>query len=315
MTRSVIFNQDAAIDEYMAMAMLTVMDDVTFKGTVITNADCIDGPAMQAAWRILSYIGHPELDLTLSKARGYNPFPWSYRSDCIKQNGIAALRDVPPKADWPAYPDGDVWLTRTLEAAEDGEITMLVNCPLTTLRNVLELRPELEKKIGELIWMGGAIDVPGNLDPTTVPAAVANPYAEWNAFWDPYAVDWIFKNTCLPIIIFPLDVTDEAPISQPFMSSLLEQSRNYRWSELAFQSYGLVYTEAFYDMWDVLTTCYIPHPEFFAPPETRKLAMVTDGPNQGALVPDNNGREVQVVLELVDADAFYDYVLAMFKRN
>ncbi len=321
MTKKVIFNHDAAIDEYMAMALLTVMDGVDFRGAIITNADCIDAPAMQAAWRILTFIDKKDLDLSLSHARGYNPFPWSYRGDCIKQNGIAALRDIPPNKQWPPFPDGEARMTAMLEEACEGEITMLVNCPLTTLQNVLQARPDLESKTNQLIWMGGAVNVPGNLDPATIPPSIANPYAEWNAFWDPYAVDWIFKNTSLPIVMFPLDVTNQAAITASFMTTLLKQSREFRWSELAYQSYGLVDTEAFYDMWDVLTTCYIPHPEFFDPPETHYLEITLEGPNQGAitpiphLTPDSPGREVQVVFNIADSAGFYSYVEEMFRRN
>ena len=55
--------------------------------------------------------------------------------------------------------------------------------------------------------MGGAIDVPGNLDPTATNPAVANTHAEWNAFFDPFAVAYALQN--FPDInVFPLDVTN-----------------------------------------------------------------------------------------------------------
>ena len=38
-------------------------------------ADCIDGPAMQTGWKLQSYIDRTDIPLTLSYARGWNPFP------------------------------------------------------------------------------------------------------------------------------------------------------------------------------------------------------------------------------------------------
>lgn len=312
--KQVVFNHDAAIDEYMATILLTTMEDVDLLALVITNADCVDGPAMQTAWRIQSFLDDTDVPLGLSRARGWNPFPWQYRGDCIKEAELAALATYGPHPDWPPYPDGDALLERTLAEADDGSVTMLVNCPLTTLEGVLRKRPELAGKIEKLIWMGGALDVPGNLDPATLPQGIANPYAEWNVFWDPYAADWIFENTDFPLVLFPLDVTDQAAITDSFMARLLVQGKKFPVSNLAYQSYELVAGESFYDMWDVVTTSYLAHPEFFGEPEETRLAVVTDGDQQGMLTRSRDGRPAQAVLDLADPDGFYDYVLRQFAR-
>lgn len=312
--RKVVFNHDAAIDEYMATILLTTMEDVDLQALVITNADCVDGPAIETAWRIQTFLDRTDVPLGLSRARGWNPFPWPYRGDCIKEAELAALAPYGPHSGWPPYPDGDELLETTLAEAADGSVTMLVNCPLTTLEGVLRKRPELEAKIERLIWMGGALDVPGNLDPATLPQGVANPYAEWNVFWDPFAADWIFRNTEFPLVLFPLDVTDQAAITDSFMARLLVQGKKFPLSNLAYQSYELVSGESFYDMWDVVTTTYIAHPEFFAEPEDTRLAVVTEGDQQGMLTRSRAGRPARAVLDLTDPDGFYDYVLEQFAR-
>lgn len=314
----VLFNHDAAIDEFMAALLLTTMEEVEYLGSVIMNADCIYNYAMNAQWKIQEYlkIDQEKNPISLSRARQWNPFPWAYRGDCIKENNITCLQSLDNNPAWPAYPDGDQLMKQQLQAALDkGEkITMLVNCPMTTLYNILKESPQLAGAIGRLIWMGGAVYVGGNLDPTTIPAEVANPKAEWNAFCDPYAIDWVFKNTDFPIILFPLDVTNQAAITSGFMANLAFQGRKYPYSELACQSYEIVAKEAFYDMWDVVTTCFIPHPEFFAPPSKLNLSIVTEDYWQGSLYEDANGREIDVVLELTDANGFYGYVLEQFRR-
>jgi purine nucleosidase len=318
----VILVQDAAIDEYMSQVLLTTMD-VNLLGNVIVNADCIDTSAMQAAWKINTYIGAASMPLGLSRARGWNAFPWSYRTDCTKELGIPALADIPDNPAWPPYPDGDALLEKLLGECAPG-VTMLVTCPLTPLATLLKRRPKLKDKIGQIIWMGGAIGVKGNLDPTTVPTPPCNPCAEWNAFWDPAAVDWIFRRTTCPIVQFPLDITDQAKITTEFMGRLETQSQaGMRYSTLAHQSYCLVSGEKFYDMWDVVTTCWLVNDQhnFFAPPTTMRLEIDVElNATQGCIKPKKGrgGRAVQVVQNFASdggQQRFYDYVAAQFNRS
>lgn len=314
----VILVQDAAIDEYMSQVLLTTMPEVNFLGTVIVNADCIDSVAMQAAWQIMSYIGRSDLPMGLSGARGWNPFPWSYRTDCVRESEIACLKPFGPNPNWPPFPDGDALLQSLMEAAA-GPVTLLVTCPFTPIVTLLQNAPALGAKIEQIIWMGGAIPpAKGNLDPTTVPTPPGNTCAEWNAFWDPPAVEWVFQNTTCPIIQFPLNITNQAAITTSFMETLAVQAKNgSRYSELAFESYMLVSYETFYDMWDVVTTCWLANQKFFEPPTPMKLVIDTALDNsQGCITRSPGGRDVQVVLNFSanGQQAFYDYVAAQFNR-
>ena len=309
--KPVVLVHDAAIDEYMSTILLTTMKGVRLDGIVIVNADCIYGPAMDAAWRIQQFIGRTDIPLSLSNARGLNPFPWPYRADCIKQGRVAALDPFGPHPDWPPYPDGDAWLETYLDQASE-PVTLLCLCPATPIADLLQKRPDLEPKIAEIVWMAGAINVKGNLDPTTLP--VANLYAEWNVFWDPAASDWLVRQTNVPITVFPLDVTNQAKLDPQFLQALTMQGKTYPFSNLAAQSYALVGDEPFYEMWDVVTTCYLTHPEFFSPAEPYQMRIETSGDMEGAMVPDDQARAVNVVLKLTDPKAFYDFVLKAFAR-
>ena len=313
----VILVHDAAIDEYMSQVLLTTMPGINLLGAVIVNADCIDSAAMQAAWQIMSYIDRTDIPMGLSGARGWNPFPWQYRSDCVRESAIDCLKNFPPNPQWPPFPDGDALLLSLMQNAP-GPVTLLVTCPFTPIMMLLQKAPELRDKIEQIIWMGGAINVAGNLDPSTVPTPPWNNCAEWNAFWDAMSVDWVFKNVSCPIIQFPLDMTNRAAITTSFMQTLAVQANNgSRYSELAFQSYMLVSYETFYDMWDVVTTCWLADQSFFEPPTTMKLAIdATLDNTQGCIKPAANGRDVQVVMNFSTngQQAFYDYVAKQFNR-
>jgi purine nucleosidase len=85
--RPVVFIHDAAIDDFIATMLLVSMPNVDLKGIVIANADCIPQPSIDAASRLQQFIGRPDIPLALSEARGWNPFPWPYRSDCVRFGG------------------------------------------------------------------------------------------------------------------------------------------------------------------------------------------------------------------------------------
>lgn len=313
----VLFVQGGTIDDFVSYLLLTTMEDIDLQGILVTHTDTIAEPAMQIQWKLMQLIDHSGVPVALSDARGWNPFPWIYRADVTRHDDIEALSALDDNEAWPPHPSGDDLLYDALsQAAEEGRpVTLLVTCPLTPLSDLLREHPDLEEGIGKLIWMGGAIDVPGNLDPNTIPSEIANPGAEWNAFWDPAAVNWIFENTSFPIVLFPLDVTDQAPITDEFRAGLERQAASYQYSDLVHQSYSLVRDDPYYEMWNTTTTAYLEHPEFLAEPETMQLEVETEGYDQGTIRRRSGGRRVEVVLNFAQRDAFYDYLLEQFRRD
>jgi purine nucleosidase len=264
-TEPVIFVHGKSIDDYVSYLLLTTMQGIDLQGILITHTDMIADPAMQVQWELMQLIEHSGTPVALSDARGWNPFPWVYRSDVIRHQKIEALSRLDDNEAWPPHPSGDDLLYDILShpVEQDGPLTLLVSCPLTPISDLLQEHPDLEKGIARMVWTGGAIDVPGNLDPSTVPAEIANPGAERNAFWDPQAEDWIFRNTSFPIILFPLDVTDQAPITDEFRASSERQAASYQYSDLVHESYDVLRDDRTSEMWNTTTTAYLAHPEFF----------------------------------------------------
>jgi purine nucleosidase len=54
--------------------------------------------------------------------------------------------------------------------ASAGEpVTLMVTGPLTTVAVALEKAPEIEAKIKKIVWMGGALNVAGNVEKSLEP--------------------------------------------------------------------------------------------------------------------------------------------------
>ncbi|EJD03116.1 nucleoside hydrolase [Fomitiporia mediterranea MF3/22] len=88
-------------------------------------------------------------------------------------------------------------------------ITYIALGPLTNLALAARQDPALcRERIGRIVVMGGALDVPGN----------TSPVAEFNFFADPYAVKELLIDGALPLdrfLLLPLDVTTPHDFSFP----------------------------------------------------------------------------------------------------
>ena len=324
-TNDVIYIQDGAIDEFMASVLMTTMKEANLIGIVVVNADTIWNVAMDVQWKVLSLIEKTNIPVGLSSARGFNPFPWQYRDDCVKMNALDELVPYSSNAGWVknGFSSGDELLRSLLEDAYRSrrKITILLNCPATPLTNLLQQNLNLQLAVERLIWMAGAIHVSGNLvDPKVIPTQVTNPYAEWNVFWDPYAAEWLFSATSIPIILFPLDVTNQVHLSTDnyLMENLKSLASEYSYANLAYSAYRLISDEAFYDLWDTTSACWISRPDLFQEPANLKLRVLTEAEDQGRLIPDEAGREVRAVLNLKEPNdpvPLYDYLLQQYSRN
>jgi purine nucleosidase len=314
----VVFVHDAAVDEFVSSMLLTAMPGIDLLGLIVINADCIADPAMQACSRLLQFTGRAEIPVALSRARGWNAFPWPYRGDCVSFNNLPILAQYKPQVATPP-PDGEELLTRLLHEAiaENAPLTLLMTGPLTPLIDVLQRDASLAKGVGRIVWMGGAINVPGNLDPSTINPAVANTHAEWNAFWDPYSVLDVFTQFG-GINIFPLDISNAAPVSADFIASLKQQGQTFRYSQLAYEAYSLVVSEPFYRMWDVTATCWLTRPDLYSAAQPMPLTIEQWGFEQGWIhkpLPPNEEKSQNLFLSFANLPGFYQYVLALLATN
>lgn len=92
-----------------------------------------------------------------------------------------------------------------------GEITLLPIGPLTNIALALAIEPKLPELIKEVVLMGGAARVEGNVTPV----------AEANIFGDPHAADIVFK-TPWQVTMVGLDVTTEVRMPDPLLRRVAE---------------------------------------------------------------------------------------------
>jgi inosine-uridine nucleoside N-ribohydrolase len=78
------------------------------------------------------------------------------------------------------------------------EVTILATGPLTNLALAFRKNPEIVPLVKRIVYMGGAVEVPGNVTPA----------AEFNWWFDPEAAKIVLRLP-IPGVVIPLDVTDK----------------------------------------------------------------------------------------------------------
>lgn len=302
----VLMDHDGGVDDYLATVLLMTMEHIQPLGVVVTPADCYIQPAVSATRKILDLMGRSDIPVAASTVRGINPFPRLYRRDSFIVDHLPILNERETIQTPLLAETGQEFMVRVLKTAEQ-PVTLLVTGPLTTVAAALDMASEIERQIKEIVWMGGALNVPGNVEKSL--EAGQDSSAEWNAYWDAIAAHRIWQ-TKIPIVLCPLDITNTVPVTSEFVYKLGKQ-RRYPVSDFAGQCYALVIPQDYY-FWDVLATAYLAHPEFY---ELREWegAIITSGKSQGRTKVQAGGRTIRA-MDKVDKEQYYAYILQQWAR-
>ena len=302
----VLMDQDGGLDDYLATMLLMTMDEIECLGVIVTPADCYIQPALNATRKILDLIGCSHVPVAESTVRGINPFPPLYRRDSFIVDHLPILNQNETIHTRLVAEPGQNFMVRVLRDAPE-PVTLIVTGPLTTVATALDIAPEIEAKIKRIVWMGGALNVPGNVEKSL--EAGQDGSAEWNVYWDPLAAARVWQ-TQIPMIMCPLDLTNNVPVTSEVVYQMGKQ-RHYPLSDLAGQCYALAIPQDYY-FWDVLATAYLAHPEFYQLREW-ETAIVTTGLSQGRTKIEPQGRKIQA-MDRVDKSSFYAYILQQWAR-
>ena len=98
--------------------------------------------------------------------------------------------------------DGVEFLLSTLQA-RPGEMTLVATGPLTNLARAEAQVPSVLRQARQVVIMGGAVGVPGNVTPT----------AEFNFYADPHAARQVLASEA-ELVLVGLDVTDQVWLKQ-----------------------------------------------------------------------------------------------------
>ena len=196
--RKIIIDCDPGIDDaimlFLAFASpeaFNILGITTVGGNVSVELNAING------CRIRELAGREDVPVFIGAAQ-----PLKRHLETAEhvhgETGLLGLDPFTPKVGVDPR-DAVDWIVETLQAADEGEITLVPNGPLTNIALAIERAPDILPKIREIVLMGGAMREGGNITPS----------AEFNIYTDPDAAD-IVLNAGRPIVMMGLDVTHQA---------------------------------------------------------------------------------------------------------
>lgn len=291
--KPVIIDTDMAMDDWMAILYLLQRSDVQVLAvTVSGTGEAYCDPGVQNAMNLLALAGNPDIPVACGREtplKGNMVFPQEWRDAMNAMYGHELTANPNPPIDLTAVE----LLQQTIDGSPE-QVTLLVLGPQTNIAELLQADPSVVERIAMLYAMGGAVDVPGNVNEG------GNTVAEWNAYIDPLALSQVIASG-VPVTFIPLDATNQTPLNAKFYRALsadlatpeAEFVQAVLKDILPYMSYG-------YSFWDQLAAVTTTD-ERVVTIEERTISVVTEeGTEFGCTQPDPNGQPVRVA---VSADA------------
>jgi purine nucleosidase len=308
MSLPVIHDNDGHVDDLLAALLLWLAPGVDLQAVTITAGDSYPDQSFSAFLKMATFLDLEGPEIAYSEDEVVNPFPDSWRSESRLVNGMPLFSEISLKS---AYQQGPVrkshsvisdCLSHTKEP-----ITIVSTGPLTNVAKVFDDRPELKSKVKEFVIMGGAINVPGNVEQDNSDGS-----AEWNLYADPPAAKTIFDLN-VPIKLVSLDVTNQLPFSKDFLERVQAQAETSRASRLAATLWSLVKSIQYY-FWDTLTVACVIRPSLFEFKDV-KVDVLTSGMSQGKTAGRLLGGRKVKFASTVDKDGFKELLLELLRSR
>ncbi|MFN8633125.1 MAG: nucleoside hydrolase [Chloroflexota bacterium] len=302
MSRRIIFDTDPGVDDAMALFFLLASPELELEAvtTVFGNVDVEQ--TTRNAVILLDVAGRSDVPVAPGAGRPLMPKRQRQLGGAVVHgdNGLGGAELPLPSRPAGSQRAAELIVERVMAAP--GEITLMAVGPLTNVALATCLEPRIVEHVQELIIMGGAATVPGNV----------TPLAEANFHNDPEAAA-IVVAAGYKLALIGLDVTLQAIISPEQVEILRERGGEVGAFTHAISShYGAHYMRRTgrngFPMHDSAAVLYAVDPGYFQA-EHWYVEIETDSPRaMGMVMTDRRGRWGRVpnadVCVGIDADRF-----------
>ena len=260
----VIFDTDPGVDDAMALLFLHNHPEIDLIGitTVFGNA------SIETTTRNALFLKR-EWGISAPVARGegktYNPMrnPIDWPVMIHGHDGLGNI-DVPETIDLPVDPRSAPRFIIETVRANPGEVTLIAVGRMSNLAYALKEDPEIAGLVKQVIIMGGAFDVPGNITPA----------AEANIHGDPEAADAVMAAPW-KVVVVGLDVTMKTVMTRKRLAELTARNGKHLKllsdiSQFYIDFYGKHVQDEGMVVHDSCACIYLVAPELF---ETRSGAI------------------------------------------
>ena len=315
----VYMDHDGSAEDIMSMMMVLGMDHVELIGVTMTPADCHPESSLELTLKSIQLF-EKKIEVALGDYHSPNQFPYEYKISSIQANNIPYLINIEiDKNLFSHLPAGEFMAKKIKNAPE--KVTVLVTGPLSHVARAFDYDPSIIEKIEEIVFMGGAIDVEGNVfqkEKGLYQKVDAPKPAEWNVYWD---IDAAIKvlHTKIPFTMVSLDITNYAPVRRHHLKEIAKGVQEFNLLNIVGQFYALLYNDQWMEkdiffFWDTLSTSYLGS-DSLSDFETIEIDIIPSGDEEGKTIRKPGSGFFVKVPTKVDHDKFFAYFLKLMSRN
>lgn len=281
---SIIWDDDGSADGVIALLYFLQSSDINVKAITVSCGLAHPEIFANNLTRMLARIGRTGIPVASGRdypLAGANAFPEPWRRSTDNFWGI----DLPKPVE-PVHSMSAAQLIVDIVNESPDPIMIFISGNHTNLAEALRLDPSIAENIASVAIMGGALEVPGNIESDW--PDIHNQVAEWNIWVDSIAASEVFTSG-LPITLTPLDATNQIIWTEA--DAIAWEASDNPEGELAAEILRWVIRSWFSDgvyCWDLVAAVYTTDPHSCQSRQVH-LQVVTDpGDQQGRTVIDDN---------------------------
>ncbi len=218
----VIVDTDCDMDDMMAILYLLKAKNVEVLAITTTG----DG---MAQWKytapnilnLLQLAHHPKIPVSFGakvSLSPYSDFPQDWRTGVNQIFNIPMPKNPNPPSPLPSWK----LMVETIKNSQE-KVTILSLAPMTNIALAFQNDPSIAENIEAVVISGGAVNFTGNIVGKV--NGYANKCSEYNIFLDVKAAQEVLA-TGVPIVLVPLNATQDAPINDAIYQKFKNETRN-----------------------------------------------------------------------------------------
>jgi purine nucleosidase len=202
--KRIVIDTDCGVDDAVAIAMALACPQLEVLGLTTVSGNVGVTQVTENVLRLLPVLGREDIPVYRGASRPLIAQP-QHAFGVHGSNGLGdvELPDTGKRTESAGAPDGLLDLAR-----KNPGLTLVALGPLTNAAIALNLYPELEELLGEIVSMGGAVGR-GNV----------TPHAEFNYYADPESVQAVLDSK-VPLTVVPWDAALKITHSEEEIRSL-----------------------------------------------------------------------------------------------
>jgi len=195
----IIIDTDPGTDDALAIMMALNSKALSIECITTVGGNATLADTTRNTLRIIEHLGIP-ISHDLNKpgipiVKGSSrPIKGTFRYG-YSYHGKSALGVRLHPAKSTTYPANATEFIARIASEYPNQVTLVALGPLTNIAKAIISHPQFRKQVKQLVVMGGAIKIPGNV----------TKYAEFNIYNDPVAAELVFSSG-IPTKLIPLDI-------------------------------------------------------------------------------------------------------------